>query len=341
MKNKHIREISYSDAAKVDHEAGIIRNVKILGAVSENGRRYTEGCMKSACGMYNGQHVNVDHCTEMSTEPRGVMEQVGIIKDPKMGEGGGIYADIHILMNHSATPALMERAERFPNSFGLSHDANGNVNSDGEEDVVEEITAVNSVDIVSAPATNAGLFESVKPKRSNMRTLRQVLGKAAKQNKLAKALLEAEGEDDELKKALDSEATPEMDAAAEVPPAEGEEEVVEMDPPVDDPMPGSDPVEAMRAAIGEKAMAIFSDPDTDAGTKLAALKKLLIAQDKVSVEMAAISDKVDATAESVKKLTDLMTNLVEAKGPPPVVGRKFEIQEAKDGKYKQLGEIFK
>ena len=347
MSTKHLYEVAFSEAPEVDREKGIIRNVKILGPVSLNGRRYTEEAIKKAAPMYEGRHVNVDHSTDFDEKPRGVMEQVGVIKNPTIGEGGGIYADLHMLTSHISAPALMERAEKFPKSFGLSHDAQGTVTENEEGvDIVSEITAVNSVDFVSEPATNSGLYEShTNKKRPKMKkSLREVFKKAAKKSPLAKAILEAEGDDEELKKALDTEATPEIDAAAVEDPPE-EEKVEEEDPvldiPVVDepaaPVDPSDPTEAVRAAISAKIMTIVNDKKMDAPGQIAAIKKLLVARDKVTAEMGTlVADAVEARVKPLEAKLDL---LLESKKVPPQVGRKYEVTET-DGKFKSMDQIF-
>jgi hypothetical protein len=61
------------------------------------------------------------------------------------------------------TKQLVEAAQRFPEIFGLSHDAGGDEQIiDGERRVVE-MYEVKSVDVVADPATNEGLFESYQP----------------------------------------------------------------------------------------------------------------------------------------------------------------------------------
>jgi hypothetical protein len=58
------------------------------------------------------------------------------------------------------TAQLLEDAERFPTTFGLSHAAAGDEERKGNRNVVTRISEVFSVDIVSDPATCSGLFES-------------------------------------------------------------------------------------------------------------------------------------------------------------------------------------
>ena len=338
-----LREVAFSESPQVDKELGIIRNVKILGSTSLNGRRYTESAIKNAVPMYNGQHVNVDHRVGLSEQPRGVMEQVGIIQNAVIGEDGGIYGDLHMLTSHISAPALMERAEKFPRSFGLSHDAQGTVAKDDEGfDVVEELTEVNSVDIVSEPASTAGLFESLNnKKRPKMKkTLREFFTKTAKNSPAVRAILEAE--DEELQKALDAELPVEVEEAededekVEDEKVEEEEPAIPVDIPVEAPVAADDPAEAVRVAISNKIMAIVND-GSEASTQIGAIKKLLVARDKVTAEMGSlVADAVEARIKPLEAKLDL---LLEVKNTPPHVGRKYEITEP-DGKYKSMDQIF-
>lgn len=45
---------SGSQRLRVDRDAGVIRGVKLLGLNSRNGRRYREGALVEAIGLYEG-----------------------------------------------------------------------------------------------------------------------------------------------------------------------------------------------------------------------------------------------------------------------------------------------
>jgi hypothetical protein len=147
---------------RIDPEAGIIYGVKVLGLVSKNGRRYQEDAVRKAAPLYEGAVVNIDHENQQAEfyKDRPIADRWGVLRDVVFKEGA-LYADLHYIKAHPMTPQLIEAAERFADTFGLSHDASGDERMiDGERQVVE-IYRVNSVDVVSRPATNAGLFESV------------------------------------------------------------------------------------------------------------------------------------------------------------------------------------
>jgi hypothetical protein len=72
---------------------------------------------------------------------------------------------------------FLERADRFPEKIGLSHNADGKANRKGGRLIVESISRVNSVDVVRNPATNKGLFESKEKNVS--KTIRDIFESAA------------------------------------------------------------------------------------------------------------------------------------------------------------------
>jgi hypothetical protein len=163
--SKFIRE-SQSGYERIDKDAGIIYGVKVLGPQSRNGRVYEAEAIANALPLYEGVSVNLNH---QRIEPKAQVQQDrriedrwGVLKNARLKDGS-IYADLHYLKTHPATPQLIEAAERFPETFGLSHDAAGDEQViDGKRRVVE-LLDVRSVDIVADPATNNGLFESHVP----------------------------------------------------------------------------------------------------------------------------------------------------------------------------------
>jgi len=156
----HLIEEAFSEAPKVDRAAKIIRNVKILGKQSKNNREYSDRALNEAAALYDGAPVNVDHPKRSTPDAeRGMAEGIGVIRDPKV-QADGVYGDLHYLDKHPLTEMTLERAERFPRTFGLSHNADGKVANFRGKTIVESVTRVRSVDLVSRPATNQGIFES-------------------------------------------------------------------------------------------------------------------------------------------------------------------------------------
>ena len=146
----------------VDRDKGIIRDVKILGLVSENNRRYLPEAVKSAKHLYEGIKVNINH-PDSSNDQRNAEDRFGKLINVYFVEGEGLYGDLMFLKSHPMAERVCEAAERMTDVFGLSHNAQG----DGVDDkdgcfVINEIVSVRHVDLVSDPATTKSLSEAIK-----------------------------------------------------------------------------------------------------------------------------------------------------------------------------------
>lgn len=168
----NLLETVYSPAAKIDKDAGVVREVKVLGRESSNGREYSEQAMSDAAKLYEGAEVNIDHDRKEPHRERGLLEGFGVLRNVSR-RADGVYADLHYLKSHPAANVFLERADRFPEKIGLSHNADGKANRRGGKTIVESISRVNSVDVVRNPATNKGLFESKD--RTMSKTIREIL----------------------------------------------------------------------------------------------------------------------------------------------------------------------
>lgn len=146
-------------AGNVDREANVIRGVKVLGLTSRNKRNYRESALKEALDQYNGAAVCVDH----GNDPGGVRaygSQIGVLRDVRLVEGQGLFGDLHFNPHHVLSSQLAYDAEHNPNRIGLSHAIEAEVGRENGGQVVNRINRVYSVDLVTRPATTAGLFES-------------------------------------------------------------------------------------------------------------------------------------------------------------------------------------
>ena len=152
---------------RVNREAGTITNVKILGLVSENGRQYLPAAIQAAKKLYEGVHVNIDHPKDSPDQQRSAYDRFGKLTRIRWVEGEGLYGDLVYLKTHPMAERICEAAERMPDAFGMSHNAQG----EGEENkdgvfVVSKIVEVRHVDLVADPATTKSLSESKKMKKA-------------------------------------------------------------------------------------------------------------------------------------------------------------------------------
>lgn len=150
-----------SSVQRVDRDAGIIFGVKIAGEKSRNGRQYTAEALRRAAPLYEGVKCYIDHPKrDKLGEDRSVRECVGVFENVRYREGKGLYGDLKLRKASSSFEEMLEIATNFSSNFGLSHVAGGKSRREGGIDVVYEIEEVYSVDLVTDPATTAGLYES-------------------------------------------------------------------------------------------------------------------------------------------------------------------------------------
>ncbi len=141
---------------------GVIRGVKILGLTSSNGRDYPKKTLEKAVELYEDSRVNVDHQQGNPGSPRRYKDRMGIIRHVELREDG-LFADYYYNPQHSLAKQLEWDAKNSPHSVGFSHNIQAKTRLKGGRMIVEEITRVQSVDLVADPATTRGLFEQNEP----------------------------------------------------------------------------------------------------------------------------------------------------------------------------------
>lgn len=162
----------------VDAAAGTVKNVKILGPQSANGRVYSEAAMRGAVALYEGAKVYLNHPTKAG-EPRRVEDRFGEMRGVNFKPGEGLFAEkFSYNPKHPFAEAFAWNAEHAPHSLGFSHNITGKTTSRDGKVVVESISKVASVDLVAEPATTRGLHESIETGEPTVEiTLEQVKAK--------------------------------------------------------------------------------------------------------------------------------------------------------------------
>ena len=158
------RGIAFAEAC-VDHGGGVIQNVALLGAASLNNRVYTRQAMADAAKLYSGVPVYVNHPTESEMLDRGgvrsVLDLAGRVLNPRL-VGTQVRGDIQVLEREPTKSLFLAIAEQMPGIAGMSHRASGSTHMDESgTEVVDSIDHVFAVELVTEPATVAGLFESI------------------------------------------------------------------------------------------------------------------------------------------------------------------------------------
>lgn len=153
--------------SSVDAANYVLRNVVLCGFESANGRRYPRAVLEKECPKYDGAKVYLNH----SKNGRLFHEWVGIVQRPKPGPDGRPRGDVQLFKSEPASATVIEKAQVCPGKFGMSHVVMASTRREGGIEVVEGYESVESVDIVTDPATTpAGLFEG---KNVNKITLKQ------------------------------------------------------------------------------------------------------------------------------------------------------------------------
>lgn len=143
----------------------IIRNVSLLGAESANGYTYTEDALRDAARLLDGAVQYTNH--SFNDAPRDVNESFSEVRNVKFDQGAQkVFGDMYLVNTPWIREELFPRIERFSHKFGNSIVCWGEFEERDGKEYVTKITAVESCDLVSDPATNKGLFESIKNKTS-------------------------------------------------------------------------------------------------------------------------------------------------------------------------------
>lgn len=159
MKNIFVNIREAFSESKIDKENLTISDVVLLGPVSKNGRKYTESCMRKAVSLYENIQAYVNHPDNSEEESgvRNIRNLAGKYRNIRYLEGK-IKGDFVGLSNENGK-LFVDIAESMPEIAGLSHNADGVWKNENGEQIVEELTVVHSVDLVSTPATTNGIFE--------------------------------------------------------------------------------------------------------------------------------------------------------------------------------------
>ena len=158
-----------------------IKGVKLLGEKSRNpppyNHEYPRSTREAAIGILEGMGVFVDHGPRPggrdASMERSYRDRMGVVR--KVRESGtGLFADWSFPEAHLLCEQAIWDAVNAPQNLGFSIRGQGNKRREGRRVIVESLE-LESVDLVSRPATTGGLREGRNdPRRRTMR-LRQLI----------------------------------------------------------------------------------------------------------------------------------------------------------------------
>jgi hypothetical protein len=147
----------------IDREHCLVRACKFLGTRSANpapnNNDYPRSCREAALALLENSRIYVDHAPR-NGGPRAYSASIGRARDLRE-TGSGVVGNFAYNPHHPLIEQVLWDIENDPAGLGFSIDAIGRCRPgrDGRN-VVEQLTHVNSIDLVSKPATTRGVHES-------------------------------------------------------------------------------------------------------------------------------------------------------------------------------------
>lgn len=174
----------------VNREKRLVEGVCLLTPTSKNGYAYSDKAITEACQSYANAPVYIDHAENPSK--RSVRSLAGHVKNPRMQEGK-LYGDVKARRGAPGDDFLNIAEDQLEDpdwkGVGMSHVVQGSKSKNGK--IVESITKVLSVDLVTGPATTVSLKESEDTPVELLEKLKPLLeGKKSAVDRL-KAIYEA------------------------------------------------------------------------------------------------------------------------------------------------------
>ena len=155
---------------KLDKENHKIMGVSILRKTSENcsfakgsGRTYSDKAMQSVANLVEGKKAYMDHTTEKAMQDsrgvRSIKDLFGFYENGRLVDGIA-RADLVYLTNHATWVEPL--VEQMSDKIGESIHAYGPSVYDKQtgREIVEDVTLLQSVDLVTEPGSTLNLFES-------------------------------------------------------------------------------------------------------------------------------------------------------------------------------------
>jgi hypothetical protein len=219
-----VTELDTFEAPAEQADVGFVRGVRLLGLRSVNRRNYdTPGVRKTAVEHLTNARIYIDHPAQPA-DPRSYRDAFGVVESCRYVAGRGYYGDIRYNPEHPLAKQFTWDVKNNPTGLGMSVNARvkyGPKKSASGDDDVESIDLIRSLDVVTRPATSAGIFEheteEAEESAMDLKTLKEkhadlieaIQAEALATVKKSAADLDAEKTVKELQKSL-AEATEQL-----------------------------------------------------------------------------------------------------------------------------------
>jgi len=176
VSRQDVTEQDSFEAAADQSVEGVVRGVKLLGLRSRNRRNYdTPGVRKSAIKQLAGARVFIDH-PDTPSSPRSYRDAFGVVEDDvQYVPDRGYYGGIRYNPKHFLADQFIWDVKNNPSGLGMSVNARliyGPKKDKNGDEVVESIEMIRSIDVVTKPATSAGIFEHEEESVMDLSTLK-------------------------------------------------------------------------------------------------------------------------------------------------------------------------
>lgn len=145
--------------SRIDEANGIIKDVKVLGKYSKNGRRYTDPVHDQCIQLAEGATVYRNHPANESNT-RQVEERFGVLNGLYKKNGETYARQLKLNTHSSYYKQFLWECRNNPRGIGLSINADGDGKKDRQGILdVTKLYEIYSVDVVDNPATTLTLWE--------------------------------------------------------------------------------------------------------------------------------------------------------------------------------------
>ncbi len=172
------RPIAPIRGGKLNRETNTIEGTTLITGRSSNGahhkRKYSANALQQIAGMAEGLPAFANHVApDQAFKPRDVRDLIGRHVNVRYDAARDrVTSDLQLLEHHA--PWVFSLAERMGDQVGNSLVSKGLVRMEGDgTEVVDEIIALRSGDLVSDPASTKGLFEAAGSGEAGALNLRE------------------------------------------------------------------------------------------------------------------------------------------------------------------------